>query len=200
MQKYLRAFTLKYFLVQKKFIHCRVNNTFWRLLLLYIFYIVCVVHRINKSQKPTCCQLFLIEWFLLQLCCTLSSQGSISSPLLHFCWAVLNAEVLIETLTKKCDGSFKTVLVNYHENVGKEVINIRTPSSTNLTQVLKGKEPALHHNSWKHTYRRKIKLVESNAKYRHLKGDFAAGVLPVWGPLPSYDPIPPPYTLYTCIL
>jgi hypothetical protein len=31
--------------------------------------------------------------------------------------------------------------------------------------------------------------------------DFAACVLSVGGPLPSYDPIlaPPPYTLYTCI-
>ncbi len=29
--------------------------------------------------------------------------------------------------------------------------------------------------------------------------DFAADVLSVWSPLPSYDPNPPPCTLYTCI-
>ncbi len=45
--------------------------------------------------------------------------------------------------------------------------------------------------------RRKIILIESNAKCRYLKKltckrDFAAEVLSVWGPLPSYDPIFPP--------
>ncbi len=47
--------------------------------------------------------------------------------------------------------------------------------------------------------RSKIRLVECNAKCRYLKQDFAADVLSVWGPPPSYDHILPPCTLYTCI-
>ncbi len=50
------------------------------------------------------------------------------------------------------------------------------------------------------THCRKIRLMESNAKCRYLKNlickgglylDFTARILPVWGPLPCYDPIPP---------
>ncbi len=45
--------------------------------------------------------------------------------------------------------------------------------------------------------RRKMRLIESNVKCLK-EFFFAAGVLSVWVPLPSYDPIlPPPYTLYT---
>ena len=52
--------------------------------------------------------------------------------------------------------------------------------------------------------RRKIRLIECNAKCCclevDLQRDFAAGVSSVWGPLLSYDPIPPPpSTLFTCV-
>jgi hypothetical protein len=50
---------------------------------------------------------------------------------------------------------------------------------------------------------RKIRLIESNAKCCNLKidllRDFAAGVLSVWGPLPSYDLKRPPPPVTPCI-
>jgi hypothetical protein len=47
--------------------------------------------------------------------------------------------------------------------------------------------------------RRKIGLIESNAKWHYPRKRTCKGVLSVWGPLPSYDPIL--HTVYgTCIL
>jgi hypothetical protein len=56
-----------------------------------------------------------------------------------------------------------------------------------------------HIQSYIATHRRKTRRIESNAKCCYLKRDFASGVFSVWGPLPAYDPILPPYTLYTCV-
>jgi hypothetical protein len=50
--------------------------------------------------------------------------------------------------------------------------------------------------------RRKIRLIESNAKSRFLKKlpmKGLWGVLTVWGPLPSYDPILPPPPPTHCV-
>ncbi len=61
------------------------------------------------------------------------------------------------------------------------------------------------HRSTNHVLcaRRKIKLIESKqcqmslSKKIDLKSDFAAGVLSIWGPFPSYDPLIPPPPLHT---
>ncbi len=54
--------------------------------------------------------------------------------------------------------------------------------------------------------RRKIRLIESNAKRCYLKKWLVKGLcalrrcLSVWGPIPSYDPIlPPPFTHCICV-